>query len=70
MNNETVHNYTIKERFDHTFDIYIDNKHIASKGNIHSAIALLEECMNIDETLKEQKELHNDILLEINGVIS
>ena len=45
MNNETIHNFTIKRRGDHIYDIYIDNKHIASKGSIESVLEELKVIM-------------------------
>lgn len=45
MNNETIHNFTIKRRGDHIYDIYVDKKHIASKGSIESVLEELKTIM-------------------------
>jgi hypothetical protein len=45
MNNQTIHNFTIKRRGDNVYDIYVDKNHIASKGSIESVLAALKEIM-------------------------
>ena len=42
MNNQTIHNFTIKRRGDNVYDIYVDKKHIASKGSVESVLAELK----------------------------
>ena len=46
MNNETIKkfNITVKLRGDHVYDLYIDGKWIASRGNCDS---LLEDAKNV-----------------------
>lgn len=47
MNNKTIHNFTIKRRGDHIYDIYVDKKHMSSRGSVEGVIeelkTLLEE---------------------------
>ena len=45
MNNATIHNFTIKRRGDHIYDIYVDKKHIVSKGSIESVLEELKVIM-------------------------
>ena len=46
MNNETIKRFdiTIKLRGDHVYDLYLDNKWIASRGNCES---ILDEAKNV-----------------------
>ena len=47
MNNKTISNFTIKRRGDNVYDIYVNKKHIASRGSIEGVLeelkALMEE---------------------------
>ena len=45
MNNETMHNFTIKRRGDYIYDIYVDGNFIISKGSIASVVKELEVIM-------------------------
>lgn len=57
MNNETRHEYKIKLRGDGVYDIYIDNVHMCSKGNITSAVKELETMMDeADEYILKDKK--------------
>lgn len=45
MANKTVHNFTIKLREDHIYDIYVDKKHITSRGSIEGVLEELKTIM-------------------------
>ena len=45
MNNKTMRNFTIKYRGDHIYDIYVDKKHIASRGSIEGVIEEIKAFM-------------------------
>lgn len=45
MNNTTIHNFTIKRRGDHIYDIYVDKKHIVSRGSVEGVLAELKALM-------------------------
>ena len=45
MNNETKHSFTIKRRGDNIYDIYVDKKHITSKGSIDSVLKEIKPLM-------------------------
>lgn len=45
MNNETQHQFNIKMRKDGCYDIYVDGKHITTKGSVESAVIELENIM-------------------------
>lgn len=48
MNNTTIHNFTIKRRGDYVYDIYMDKKHIVSKGSIDGVLEVLKALMEND----------------------
>ena len=47
MNNKTIHNFTIKRRGDSVYDIYVDKRHMSSRGSVEGVLEelkiLLEE---------------------------
>ena len=45
MNNKTIHSFTIKRRGDNIYDIYMDKKHIVSRGSIEGALSELKTLM-------------------------
>ncbi len=45
MNNETIYRFEIKRRGDDVYDLYVNNKLMASKGSIDSVIAELNIIM-------------------------
>ena len=44
-NNTTVHSYEIKLRGDRVYDLYLDGKHIASRGSHEGIITELKTIM-------------------------
>ena len=46
MNNTTIHNFTIKRRGDRIYDIYVDKKHIISKGSVDGVLKELKNLMD------------------------
>ena len=51
MNNKTIHNFTIKRRGDHVYDIYVDKKHVVSRGSVDGVIEELKVLMEEDAEL-------------------
>lgn len=45
MANKTVHNFTIKLREDHVWDLYLNGKWIVSRGNYENILAELKTLM-------------------------
>lgn len=45
MNNKTIHNFVIKRRGDNVYDIYVDKKHIISRGSIEGVLEELKTLM-------------------------
>ena len=45
MNNKTMRNFTIKLRGDYIYDIYVNKKHIASRGSIEGVLEELKILM-------------------------
>ena len=45
MANKTVHNFTIKLREDRVWDLYLDSKHITSRGSYEGILAELKTLM-------------------------
>ena len=45
MNNKTVHNFTIKLREDHVYDLYLDGKWVVSRGSYENIITELKTLM-------------------------
>ena len=45
MNNKTIHEFTIKLRGEHIYDIYVDKKHIIAKGCIENVLEELKTLM-------------------------
>lgn len=54
MNNRTVHNFTIKRREDRIYDIYVDKKHVISRGSIDGVIEELKTLMEENATNEQQ----------------
>ena len=45
MNNKTIHNFTIKLRGDHVFDLYVDGALYTSKGSYIYVLSELKKIM-------------------------
>lgn len=45
MNNNTVHNFTIKYRGDHVYDLYVDGKWVESRGHYENVLDDLRDIM-------------------------
>jgi hypothetical protein len=45
MANKTVHNFTIKLREDRIYDLYLNGKHIVSRGSYEGILAELKTLM-------------------------
>ena len=45
MANKTVHNFTIKLREDHVYDLYLNGKWIISRGSYENILAELKTLM-------------------------
>lgn len=50
MNNETIHAFTIKQRGDYVYDIYVDGTWVVSRGRPDNVLTELKKLM----------EEHND----------
>ena len=48
MNNTTIQSFVVKRRGDHIYDIYVDKKHIVSKGSVESVLEELRILMTED----------------------
>ena len=48
MNNKTVHNFTIKLREDHVYDLYIDGKWVLSRGSHENMLNELKTIMDAE----------------------
>ena len=48
MNNKTVHNFTIKLREDHVYDLYIDGKWVLSRGSHENMLDELKTIMDAE----------------------
>ncbi len=55
MNNETIHEYTVKLKGDGVYDIYLDGIHMGSKGSYKSALQELEPIMKEVDDYKLNK---------------
>ena len=51
MNNTTLHSFVVKRRGDYVYDIYVDKKHVSSKGSIESVLEELRILMAEDAEL-------------------
>lgn len=55
MNNKTIHEFTIKLRGDNVYDLYVDDKWIASRGHYENILEeIRKEIKRIDD------EVHNN----------
>lgn len=48
MANRTVHNFTIKLREDHVYDLYIDGKWVLSRGSHENVLEELRKIMDAE----------------------
>lgn len=51
-NNKTVHKFTIKQRFDNVYDLYVDDEWVASRGHYEN---ILEEIRDAIKRIDEAK---------------
>ena len=45
MNNKTMHSFVVKRRGDNVYDIYVDKKHVVSRGSVDGVLEELKTLM-------------------------
>lgn len=53
MNNETIHNWTIKQRGDGVYDLYADKQWVVSRGSYLNIIDELKKVIESDKYTTE-----------------
>ena len=56
MNNKTIHEFTIKLRGDNVYDLYVDDKWVASRGHYENILEeIRKEIKRIDDEVSNNK---------------